>query len=576
MSSLILPGRSKLATALREPRLLVPGQIPVGRVRINWSDPIWRGLSLCWVAGQRVNLVDGRPPDLDGTSVRPGPMGPTQYFDETAGGSIYWEREYLTTSDGAGTGDLTMVAYANPAAEADFSIICGQKWDSGGSPYNQVMLAANSNDTFAARSGAFAFLSYSGYTSASYSDSKVDGDWHVFAGQRASTTHSIIVDGAVAWQWSTEARDVSDGKRYTLIGNGGKGTAVDAYNGQQAVVLMWNRALTLDEHARVNTILRSQLNVLLETVNQSPLIFDLGGGGGGSGAEVVPGVIDTALATLAPVIATGAAVAIPVTDVILTTFAPSLASGVIVDAPATDVAITAYVPTVETGVAVAAGATDIALAGHAPTIQTGVNVSIDTTDIAFDAYAPSLASGISVDVPLTDVTLATHVPTIGTGVNVSMPAVDFLLAAFEPIVVTDNAVTPPVANIAFASHAPSIQTGVNVAIPVTDLAVATHAPSLGVSVAIDIPVTAFAIDTLAPTIATGASVAVTASDIAIAAFAPSLPMGTSVAVPLTDIAFSAFVPRLGSAFIAGYPVLSVTADRQPSTVYANRRPKTIQ
>jgi hypothetical protein len=282
MSSILVPSRHPLHTLLREPRLLVPGQIPRVRVQINWRDPIWLGLSLCWVAGQRVNLVDGRPPDMDGTMLQPAPMGLSAYFPETAAGSIVWQREYVTTSDGSGNGDFTFVAFANPAAETDYSCICGQKWDSAGGPYAQAVLSANSSALYSPVSGYLAFITYSNGRSGVETSAVVDGDWHVFAGIRSGAAMTLDVDGVQKSTGTPTVRDISDGKRYTLIGNGGKGSDTDAYNGNQAIVLMWNRALSVDERVRINQILRYRLDLLVEPINRSPLIFDLGGGGGGA------------------------------------------------------------------------------------------------------------------------------------------------------------------------------------------------------------------------------------------------------------------------------------------------------
>jgi len=564
MSSILVPGRHPLHTLLREPRLLTPGAQPLAPLRVA---PYWApGMEAAWIGSRRLENIARQGGVTAGPSAV---MRPTDRGLAQCNGSTFTAATTHAVSLGSHSFlNASIVALIRSTATGTGGqVVANVNYNGSNVP---IVLCIGGQPAY----NGIAFYSSTWRASGITTDVRGDNQWHTVGGTlidgASGTALGFYIDGNLDRSTGIDAaHNTTTSANPLTIGaylNDGVGLSGDI-----AAVFLWKgRTLSAAEMAAIHADLYS----LVEPADQSPLIFDLGAGGGG--AEVLPSATDTALATLAPVIATGAAIAVPVTDIAFTGLAPSLASGVIVDAPATDVAITAYAPTVETGVAVAAGVTDIALEWHAPSIQTGVNVSIDATDIAFAAYAPSLASGIAVNVPITDVTLATHVPTIGTGVNVSMPAVDFLLAAFDPIVVTDNAVTPSVVDITFASHAPTIGAGVNVAVPATDMTVATHAPSLGVSVAIDVPVTAFAIDTLAPTIATGASVSVTASNFAIAAFAPSFPMGTSIAVPLTDIAFSAFAPRLGSAFVAGYPVLSVTADRQPSTVYANRRPKTIQ
>lgn len=63
---------------LREPRLLTPGQRPVGQVRIDKSNPITEGLVLCSLANNRRNLVDNRYPDEENAATS---LGEYEYFD---------------------------------------------------------------------------------------------------------------------------------------------------------------------------------------------------------------------------------------------------------------------------------------------------------------------------------------------------------------------------------------------------------------------------------------------------------------------------------------------------------------
>lgn len=247
-------------------------------VRLRRDDPLWRGLSFAWIAGHPVNLVDGKRPTVDGTKKQARDGGWVSHFDAVADGAIRWNKEYLTTSNGDGTGDFTIVAFANPSAENRLGVIAGQKWDPAGGVFNQTFLAANSNGSFGVNSGSIAFLSYESGATGLSAGGYVDGAWHVFTAVRQSTAHYLDVDGTNVANTIGTVRDISTGSRYTLVGDGGKNSSEDAYNGEQAVVLMWNRALSTSERAEINRVIRYELYRLVEPLTQSIWVPTAAGG----------------------------------------------------------------------------------------------------------------------------------------------------------------------------------------------------------------------------------------------------------------------------------------------------------
>ena len=284
--ALWLPPQSVLALRERVPELLVPNRPPIGRVEINWSNSLWNGLALCWVATQPVNLVDNQRPTINGTELVGSDNGATARFTKTDTGSIYWNQEYLKTSNGLGTGDFSIVARANPVAESVLSAIAGQKWDPGGSPFNQVVLGANMAENFTNNQGRLGFVMYTVGTGAVGIQlvDVIDGNWHTFFGVRQDTNFHIGINyRAFTTKTSQDVADISDGKRYTLIGNGGKNSSSDAYGRNQAFVLMFNRALTESEAHRIHYILTSDLRQLLKPANDDPYLIS-------AGAATAPGV----------------------------------------------------------------------------------------------------------------------------------------------------------------------------------------------------------------------------------------------------------------------------------------------
>lgn len=66
MTDLRIPAESDLARALREPALLAPGFKPPSPVKIDWENPLTRGLRSFWIPEFGVDLASGRVPTVNG------------------------------------------------------------------------------------------------------------------------------------------------------------------------------------------------------------------------------------------------------------------------------------------------------------------------------------------------------------------------------------------------------------------------------------------------------------------------------------------------------------------------------
>lgn len=152
--------------------------------------------------------------------------------------------EPIVTSDGAGTGDFTMMVLANPVAEARLSFPVSQ---STGASNPGVLLGFNFNaSTSAAASGSFGLRTRDAVGNTSVTaTSIIDGEYHVFSGRRSGTTVEVFADGASRASATGTVRDFVDGTAGLAIGQRAEHTA-DRIDTACNIVYAtaWNRALT--------------------------------------------------------------------------------------------------------------------------------------------------------------------------------------------------------------------------------------------------------------------------------------------------------------------------------------------
>ena len=130
-------------------------------VGIDWGNPTSRSLAFAWdAASKSMELTAGLSAGLDQTSSAVNKNGLAAQCS-SGQKNIEWNKQFITTSDGTGGGDLTMLVVADPAATGAGSAehVFDQKNDAAGAPYAQVGLLAHSGARGAYTSGAFSFLS---------------------------------------------------------------------------------------------------------------------------------------------------------------------------------------------------------------------------------------------------------------------------------------------------------------------------------------------------------------------------------------------------------------------------------
>lgn len=165
------------------------------------------------------------------------------YYNTT---NIEWPGQFITTSNGVGTGDFTIMIVANPSVGPGVEYLLSQKNDSAGYPYAQCILLANSDANGNYSPGAACFYTYSGSQVSCAAASQVDGNYHVWMGVRVGTTLQLWRDGSLIASSSGVAQGLVQANRVMNIGSRGYDTS-ESYRGRALAAAAWNRALTPEE-----------------------------------------------------------------------------------------------------------------------------------------------------------------------------------------------------------------------------------------------------------------------------------------------------------------------------------------
>jgi len=166
--------------------------------------------------------------------------------------NVEWSQQFLTTSDGAGGGEFTMLVVANPESGGGaVEHMLAQKNDAAGSPFAQALIGANaaSNASYSAGSACF-FTFNAGTAAAAAAAGVVDGEMHVWVGVRRLTTtagissHELWRDGVLLASSSASTRGITQSAtRWMAVGSRGNGTT-EAFRRQAVYAAGWDRALT--------------------------------------------------------------------------------------------------------------------------------------------------------------------------------------------------------------------------------------------------------------------------------------------------------------------------------------------
>lgn len=214
-------------------------QIQVG---IDWGNPITKGLAFAvnHIDGSN-NVVTNNVATLSANSVRAVNDRGRSLYTTAQPYAASWPG-VISTSDGIGTGDFTLLSFSKPVSEANISALLSQSTGSGSVP--QAYLLANTNSGFGASAGAISF----GVTNALIqASSVVDGNSHVFVGIRQGANGIIDVDGINQTTTALSGADIYTAGTSIILASGINGYTTWTRAHPHFLQLAWNRALTQAE-----------------------------------------------------------------------------------------------------------------------------------------------------------------------------------------------------------------------------------------------------------------------------------------------------------------------------------------
>lgn len=220
-------------------------QYPVG---IDQSNPITRNIAFAWNAAVPTVVNRERLATANNTTNAVSPNGKAVDCAVSQVNLEFANYQPIVTSDGSGTGDFTVMVFANPAAAGGGAIehVLAQKNDAEGVPYAQFFLGAHAGALAAYVSGSFNFFTYNADQTEAVAAGVCDGNYHLWTGVRQATNHTLYKDGLSVATAAGTVRNISQANRYLAVGSRGNGTT-DSYRDQAVYAFGWNRALTQAE-----------------------------------------------------------------------------------------------------------------------------------------------------------------------------------------------------------------------------------------------------------------------------------------------------------------------------------------
>lgn len=211
----------------------------------NWARKI-AFASITGVNGA-ADHITGLFPTFQGTvGSRPAEKGVASYTGSVTSGLVW---STLTPIPSIFNTGMAFLIFANPAAQGtqQRALFLGDEVATGGS-FNQASLAFNCDKTGTGSSGLFSCFEYNfGFQASTQSTAAaVDGDWHVFMGNKAAGFGywDLYRDGANVNSTATAANGIvlNAGARVHI----NPGNTV-GYMGNTALTVFFNRSLNLTE-----------------------------------------------------------------------------------------------------------------------------------------------------------------------------------------------------------------------------------------------------------------------------------------------------------------------------------------
>lgn len=151
----------------------------------------------------------------------------------------------LTTSNGAGTGDFTLLQLSNPATGDGSTSNAGVSQRLASGNFNQANLQFNCDTGYNYVNQSFAFATYETAASGVSAASMVDGKWHLWGGVRRGGSMYAWRDGVIVASASPTLRNVYNASADFCIGGTPNAATYGLPNtADTALTIGWNRALS--------------------------------------------------------------------------------------------------------------------------------------------------------------------------------------------------------------------------------------------------------------------------------------------------------------------------------------------
>jgi hypothetical protein len=231
----------------REPRLLVPRMQPLGPAKLDYSNPITKGICFCWVPSpsRERDLVKNYVGTKHSSASY---AGSDEGLALVCGTGSEIDMDFGTISPvTVDTGNFSVLTRFAIAPSTTERYVLHQR-SAVASAYRTFGVKINSGTT----SGRVRFLTYDSAESSVDADGAHDGTPATYACIRAADVHSIYKNGALANSASLTARDITDpGNQKVMFGAIQSGGAMPA-NARIFFGMLWNRALTPAEIASIS------------------------------------------------------------------------------------------------------------------------------------------------------------------------------------------------------------------------------------------------------------------------------------------------------------------------------------
>lgn len=217
---------------------------PIGRAELDLENPLTRGLAYAIVHGEQgiCDSVRDRFADSGVAVMSASPAGGGLRYTEFA---TFASPSALTTSNGAYTGDFTLLSLSAPPAVANRDALVSNASNGG----DQCYLFANTSSSYSPESGTLSFGGFPmGWVT---SAGRIDGKPHVFVGIRQGSAGYLDRDGVEIATATVGAGAIGSSAAKLAVGGIYGYTGYTNPDTPHHLTIAWNRALSKAERIMI-------------------------------------------------------------------------------------------------------------------------------------------------------------------------------------------------------------------------------------------------------------------------------------------------------------------------------------